>query len=116
MKYMLMLFDNEEWWGTTTEEEGAEQMKMHDVFATWCAEQGIAITGGEALQASTTATTLRRDNDEVLVSDGPFAELKEHLGGFYIIEARDLDQALEAARKCPMGSGTEVRPVWEIPS
>ena len=75
----------------------------------------VAIVGGAALQASTTATTLRRDREDVLVTDGPFAELKEQLGGFYIIEARDLDQALDAAKHCPLGSGTEVRPVWEVP-
>lgn len=116
MKYMLMLFDNEDWWNTITEEEIAEDMNKHDAFAAWCAEQGFAITGGAALQASPTATTLRRGNGEVLVTDGPYAEFKEHLGGFYIIEARDLDQAMEAARHCPMGSGTEVRPVWDISS
>lgn len=116
MKYMLMLFDNEDWWNTITEEQMAEEMEKHEAFATWCAEQGIAITGGAALQASPTATTLRRGAGEVLVTDGPYAELKEHLGGFYIIEARDLDQAMDAARQCPMGSGTEVRPVWDIPS
>jgi hypothetical protein len=116
MKYMLMLFDDEEWWNTVTEEQMAEEMKRHEAFATWCAGQGVAITGGEALQTSATATTLRPGSDEMLITDGPYAELKEHLGGFYIIEARDLDQAMEAARRCPMGSGTEVRPVWDISS
>jgi hypothetical protein len=115
MKYMLMLYNNEDWWTTASQEEIATQVEEHNAFVQYVQEQGGAIVGGAALQASTTATTLRRDGDDVLVTDGPFAELKEQLGGFYIIEARDLDQALDAAKHCPLGSGTEVRPVWEIP-
>lgn len=116
MKYMLMLYDNEEWWNTITPEEIDKEMEAHNAFTRYLQEQGIGIIHGAALQASTTATTLRRNGDDVLVTDGPYAELKEHLGGFYLIEARDLDQALDAARHCPLGSGTEVRPVWEIPA
>lgn len=115
MKYMLMLYDNEDWWTTSSQEEIGEALEAHNAFARYLQEQGVPIVGGAALQVSTTATTLRPDGDNVLVTDGPYAELKEHLGGFYIIEARDLDQALDAARHCPLGSGTEVRPVWEMP-
>lgn len=115
MKYMLMLYDNEDWWTTITQEEIDKEMEAHNAFARYLQEHEMGIVAGAALQASTTATTLRRDGDDVLVTDGPYAELKEHLGGFYIIEAGDLDQALDAARHCPLGSGTEVRPVWEIP-
>ena len=115
MKYMLMLYDNEDWWTTSSQEEIAKELEAHNAFARYLQEQGVAIVGGAALQASTTATTLRRDGEDVLATDGPYAELKDQLGGFYIIEARDLDQALDAARHCPLGSGTEVRPVWEIP-
>lgn len=116
MKYMLMLYDNEDWWTTITQEEMGKTMEAHNAFARYLQQQGMSIVAGEALQASTTATTLRRDGDDVLVTDGPYAELKEHLGGFYIIEATDLDQALDAAKHCPLGSGTEVRPVMEIPT
>lgn len=115
MKYMLTLYDNEDWWSTSTQEEIATELEAHRAFAQYVHGQGMRILGGEALQASTTATTLRPDGDDVLVTDGPYAELKEHLGGFYIIEAPDLDGALDAARHCPLGSGIEVRPVWEIP-
>jgi len=116
MKYMLLLYDNEDWWTTITPEEMNETMEAHNAFVRYLQEQGIGIVNGEALQASATATTLRRDGDDVLATDGPYAELKEHLGGFYIIDARDLDQALDAARHCPLGSGTEVRPVMEFPA
>lgn len=116
MKYMLMLYDNEDWWTTITQEEMAKTLEAHNAFARYLQQKGMSIVAGAALQASATATTLRRDGDDVLVTDGPYAELKEHLGGFYIIEATDLDQALDAARHCPLGSGTEVRPVMEFPS
>ncbi len=115
MKYMLMLYDNEDWWNTITQEEMDKTMEAHNTFAQYLQQQGMSIVGGEALQASTTATTVRRDGNDILVTDGPYAELKEHLGGFYIIEATDLDQALDAAKHCPLGSGIEVRPVMEIP-
>lgn len=110
MKYMLLLFDDESWWNTVTDEEIATEMEAHSAFARYCETQGIGILGGEALQASSTATTLR-GTDDVIVTDGPFVELKEQCGGFYVIECRDIDQAVEAARHCPIGSGTEVRPV-----
>lgn len=116
LKYMLLLYDNEDWWNTITPEEMEKTMEAHNAFARYLQQKGIGLLGGEALQASANATTLRRDGDDMLVSDGPYAELKEHLGGFYIIEAKDLDEALDAARHCPLGSGTEVRPVVEFPA
>ncbi|MBA2246817.1 MAG: hypothetical protein H0W23_01705 [Chloroflexia bacterium] len=112
---MLMLYNNEDWWTTSSQEEISGQLEAHNAFARYLQEQGGSIVAGAALRVSTTATTLRPDGDGMLVTDGPYAELKEQLGGFYIIEARDLDQALDAAKHCPLGSGTEVRPVWEIP-
>jgi hypothetical protein len=72
--------------------------------------------GGEALQPVPTATTVRIEDGETITTDGPFAETKEALGGFYLVEARDLDEALDLAAKCPgahVGS-VEVRPVWEV--
>lgn len=118
MKYMLLLYGDEDWWTTATQQEIGRSLEEHNAFTRYVTENGMRIVGGEALQVSTTATTLRPDgeNREVLVTDGPYAELKEHLGGFYVIEARDLDQALDAARHCPLGSGTEVRPVWDVPT
>jgi hypothetical protein len=74
-----------------------------------------AYLGGEALQPVTTATTVRVKNGKTVTTDGPFAETKEALGGFYLVEAKDLDEALEFAAACPgaqFGS-IEVRPIWE---
>jgi len=75
-----------------------------------------AYLGGEALQDVTTATTIRVRDDRTLTTDGPFAETKEALGGFYMVEAKDLDEALQLAAACPgarFGS-IEVRPIWEF--
>jgi hypothetical protein len=73
---------------------------------------------GEALQPVTAATTVRITDGETITTDGPFAETKEALGGFYMIEARDLDEALELAARCPGAryGSIEVRPIWELPS
>lgn len=74
--------------------------------------------GGEALQPVPTATTIHIQDGETITTDGPFAETKEALGGFYLVEAKDLDEALELAAKCPgaqFGS-VEVRPVLEVQS
>ena len=74
--------------------------------------------GGEALQPVQTATTVRVRDGKTLVTDGPFAETKEALGGFYLVEAKDLDEALEFAAACPGAKegSVEVRPIWEVPS
>ena len=73
-------------------------------------QKGGKILGGDALQPTSTATSIRDD----VVTDGPFAETKEALGGFYLIEARDLDHALEIAKLCPAPfGGVEVRPIMD---
>lgn len=76
-----------------------------------------AYLGGEALQPVTTATTVRIRDGETVTTDGPFVETKEALGGFYLVEARDLDEALEFAAACPGAKvgAIEVRPIMEIP-
>jgi hypothetical protein len=78
------------------------------------ADAGVFVAG-EGLQDSSTATTLRiREQDEPLVTDGPFAETKEQLGGFYVLDCADLDEALSWAKRIPLDSGAiEVRPVMD---
>src|SRR4029077_12928784 len=73
---------------------------------------------GEALTPASTATTVRIVDGETITTDGPFAETKEALGGFYLIEARDLDEAIETATKIPAAreGAIEVRPIWELPA
>ena len=73
---------------------------------------GAALLGGEALESTTTATSIRKNGDTVDVTDGPFAEAKEALGGFYVIEAEDLDAAIALAKQVPARfGGVEIRPV-----
>jgi hypothetical protein len=85
-------------------------------YTAWLEDQGIHV-GGERLASSASATTVRVRDNERLITDGPFAETKEVLGGYYIIECRDLDQALVAAARCPgaIGGSVEVRPLLALP-
>ena len=86
-----------------------EVMKGHNDFG---AKHAAKIVGGNALQGTDTATTLRKDATGVTVTDGPFAETKEALGGYYLIEAADLDEAIAVASDIPAPSGgLEIRPV-----
>ncbi len=117
MKYMLMIYGPDDWSETSTPEQEAAEMEAHDAFAAYLQGRGAAFSG-EALHPSNTATTLRpsENGDGFMVTDGPFVELKENLGEFYIIEAADLDDAIEVAKHCPNDHGIEIRPVLEFDS
>jgi hypothetical protein len=115
MKYTLLLYqdtDFEAKWDAMSAEEQAEILDQHAAFFAKATEAGATITGGNELGLSHTATTLRLDGDEFTVTDGPFAEVAEHLGGYYEIEARDLDHAIAIAKLLP-NELTEIRPVVE---
>ena len=108
---MLMICDDESK-GASPAEMGADP-----AFWSWFEEmdrRGV-LRGGERLRPSSDATTVRVREDEVLLSDGPFAESKEQMGGYNLIECADLDEAIEVALKHPVARyGTiEVRPLWE---
>jgi len=95
----------------------AQVMVDYDAYTQMLRDRGAHI-GGEALEDVTTATTVRVRDGQTMTTDGPFAETKEALGGFYVIEAKDLDEALELGAACP-GAKTgsvEVRPILELPS
>ncbi len=115
MKYMLMIYDRDDWFETATPEMVADSLEEHGAFAAYLQGRGAAFSG-EALHPSTAATTLRPSGDGFVITDGPFVDLKEHLGGFYIIEAADLDDAIEVAKKCPSAYAIEVRPVMVFDS
>ena len=112
MKYLLAFFGEEGGWDDVSPEEMQEGMKQWERFEQELVDAGAHLAG-EGLQPSATATTVKREGDDRTVTDGPFAETKEQLGGFYLIDVADLDEALEWAKKAPVSDGfsTEVRPV-----
>ncbi len=114
-KYMLLIYGDEAAFANPTPEQWDWMMKVHGEFAQGVAAQGGTILAGDALQPTATATSVRNDPaGGQAVTDGPFAEAKEALGGFYLIEAADLDQALAFARQCPAPSGgVELRPILD---
>jgi hypothetical protein len=112
-KYLVLIYENESVYIDATPDFWQQGMEAHGRFAEQVGEKGGQILGGEALRPTTTATSIRGD----VVTDGPFAETKEALGGFYMIEARDLDHALDIAKLCPAPyGGVEVRPVMDLTS
>ena len=115
MKYMLLIYDDEQVWAKMSEPE------QHRLFGEYMAfSESIRASGhyvsGAPLQPIATATSVRIRNDKQLVTDGPFAETQEQLGGYYMVEARDLNEAISIAARIPsVRLGTvEVRPVMEI--
>jgi hypothetical protein len=115
MKYMLILVGPEGGMDDATPEEMKAEMDRWQAYSEELAEAG-AYVAGEGLQPSATATTIRiGDGDERITTDGPFAETKEQLGGFYVIDCDDLDEAIQWGRKVPLAAGAiEVRPVMDF--
>jgi hypothetical protein len=114
MKYLLALIGDESRFADMTPEQQAEGMKAWDAYTRDAIEAGVHL-GGEGLQPSATATTVKiQESGDPIVSDGPFAETKEQLGGYYLLDCKDLDDALAWAKRIPMPGGTvEVRPVMD---
>ena len=117
MRYLLLLGGTEgEDQGSIPPEQMAAVMEPWDRFGKELSEAGAFISG-EGLHPSATATTVwHRAGGERIVTDGPFAETKEQIGGFYLLECKDLDEALAWAKKVPIGEGSavEVRPVMDF--
>ena len=107
-QYVVLIYEDE----SGFEREGAGELAMADHMG-FAEKNGPTIRGGNALQPAATATTIRGFGaDDFTVTDGPFVETKEALGGFYVIEAADLDEAIEIAKQVPARyGGVEVRPV-----
>ena len=114
MRYMLNIYDDESNWGTPSPEEFRAVLEAYGRFDQEVTESG-AFVAGEGLQPVSTATTVRVPNGERIVTDGPFAETKEQLGGFYLLDCKDLDEAIEWAAKIPGAQSgcVEVRPVLD---
>jgi hypothetical protein len=110
-EYLILIYENESDYGDATPEVWQQTMQAHGRFAEQVVELGAKMLGGNALTPTATATSIRGD----IVTDGPFAETKEALGGYYLIEADDLDQALAVAKLCPAPyGGVEVRPILDL--
>ena len=111
MRYMMMVYQPEVW-HELTDEEKAESYAVFEAFHN---ELGPRIQFAERLHASVTATTVKIREGKLLTTDGPFAESKEQMGGIYIFDCEDLDEAIEIAAKIPTAkSGTiEIRPIFE---
>ena len=113
MKYLLLLYGDENRWANMSPEESEADMGRWMVFGE-AVEKAGAFLSGEGLDPTSSATTVRQRGGENLLTDGPFAETREQLGGYYLLECRDLDEALGWAKKIPdlgEGGGVEVRPV-----
>ena len=112
MQYMLLIYGDQNGWQSRTEEENNQLMQDYYQFTEDLQKSG-SMVGGDALEPTQTATTVRVRNDETLTTDGPFAETKEQLGGYYIVDVGSLDEALEWAAKIPgaQHGSVEVRPV-----
>ncbi len=116
MEYLLTIYQEEKAMETMSQEE------MGSVMAAWGKydeqlRKAVKVLGGNALQPTATATTVRSNGGKVITSDGPFAETKEQLGGYYLIDAEDLDVAIEWAGKMPnipSGGTVEVRPIMDM--
>jgi hypothetical protein len=114
MKYLLTIYTDESGFANATPQDVQQVMAAYEKFGRDASEAGVML-GGEGLQASSTATTVRVRDGETITSDGPFAETREQLGGYYLLDCRDLDEALSWAARIPgAATGTiEVRPVMD---
>jgi len=112
MKYLMLIYDNEAQFAAADPKEVQQVMGAYAAFTNEVKEKKVYVTG-EALQPTSTATTVRVRGGKMATTDGPFAETKEQLGGFYLLDCKNLDEAIEYAAKIPgasMGS-VEIRPI-----
>jgi hypothetical protein len=113
VKYLLQIYSG----GETGESERLSEDEENAVVEEYLAiGQAPGVVGGGQLQPIETATTVRVENGQTLLTDGPFVEAKEHLGGYVVVDADDLDAALEIAARIPaarLGGAVEVRPIVE---
>jgi hypothetical protein len=114
MRYLCLIYDDEKTWSTMPKDQADSMMGEYFSFTEGIKRSGHYL-GGEALQPIQTATTVRVRNGKVSATDGPFAETKEQLGGYYLIDAKDLNDAIQVASKIPSArvGSIEVRPIQE---
>ncbi|MDX1994649.1 MAG: YciI family protein [bacterium] len=115
MRYLVLIYNSEAALNALSEEERGANWAGYGAFNAEVGQRGV-LRAGEPLQPSATATTVRVRDGKTLTTDGPFAETHEQLGGFYLLDCKDLDEAIELAAKIPdaqMGS-IEIRPIFEL--
>jgi hypothetical protein len=114
MKYLLLLFGDESSWESASEEDLGAEMAAYEAYDRELTDAKVYVAG-EGLQPTSTATTMRVVDGERVLTDGPFAETKEQLGGFYVLDCKDLNEALDWAERCPASKdgSIEVRPVMD---
>jgi hypothetical protein len=116
VKYAILIYGDEAVGAQATPEQQKQVMDMWWGYEAELQKQPGLRLAGEALQPTSTATSVRVKDGKRMTTDGPFAETKEQLGGFYLIEAKDLDEAIEWGARCPgaMFGTIEVRPIQEF--
>ena len=115
MRYLLLIAGDENARGEVSAVEDAATLDEYGEWVKTMADRGV-LQGGERLRPTSDATTVRVRSGETLSTDGPFIETKEQLGGYFLVDCKDLDEAIEVAAKLP-GARTgsvEVRPIWEM--
>ncbi|HEU4584740.1 MAG TPA: YciI family protein [Gemmatimonadaceae bacterium] len=115
MKYLCLIYDDETMWTSISPEQADTLMREYFAFSNDIQKSGHYL-GGNALQPTQTATTVRVRNGKLSSTDGPFAETKEQLGGYYLVEAKDLNEAIQIAGRIPSArfGSIEVRPIQEF--
>ena len=114
MRYLLLIYQDEVARSQWSEEE--LEAEYRDYFAFGAETEKLGVSAGDALMPTNTATTVRVRNGKMLTTDGPFAETKEQLGGYYVLDCNDLDEAIKIAAKIPGAKhgSIEIRPIMEF--
>jgi len=116
MRYLLLIYSEEKVKEKWSEQQKGAIFKEYGEFTESIRRSG-ALLAGDPLQPTSTATTVRAKNGKAISTDGPFAETKEQLGGYYMVEAKNLDEAIALAARIPAvryGGSIEVRPIMEL--
>jgi len=115
MQYALLICDDESTYLARSPQESEATLAEYGKFGEEMAKRGVLV-GGNRLRPTTDATTVRVRDGEVVTTDGPFAETKEQIGGYFLVDCKNLDEAIEVASKIPgaRSGSIEVRPIWEM--
>ena len=116
MRYLLLIYDDEVAHAQWNEQQLREEYEAYNALDTEFQKYAVEVQGGAALMPTNTATTVRVRDGKMLTTDGPFAETKEQLGGYYLLVCKDLDEAIKAAAKIPGAThgSIEIRPIMEF--